>query len=100
MYKLCLNEGAIIYIHDPYVKFWDELNLDVSNDISLFLNNLINILIISTNHDEYKNSNQFIDKLMNKENMMILDTVGLFSENEIKILSRKHSIKVLGRGDI
>ena len=63
-------------------------------------NNDIDILIISTSHDEYKNSERFIQRLINKESMMIYDTVGIFSENEIKKLSKKHKIKVLGRGDL
>tara|TARA_A100001015_G_C14982713_1_gene710175 strand:- start:50 stop:1549 length:1500 start_codon:yes stop_codon:yes gene_type:complete len=99
-YNFCLKDKAKISLHDPYVSFWEELNLDINQDLMSTLNNDIEILIISTAHDEYKNSERFIQRLINKESMMIYDTVGSFSENEIKKLSKKHNIKVLGRGDL
>ncbi len=99
-YNFCLKDKAKISLHDPYVSFWEELNLDINQDLLSTLNNDIEILIISTSHDEYKNSERFIQRLINKESMMIYDTVGLFSENEIKKLSNKHNVKVLGRGDL
>ena len=58
------------------------------------------ILIISTSHDEYKNSYLFMEKLLEKDKMMIFDTIGLFSQNEINKLSTIHNLKILGRGDI
>ena len=99
-YNFCLKDKAKISLHDPYVSFWEELNLDINQDLMSILNNDIEILIISTAHDEYKNSESFIQRLINKESMMIYDTVGSFSENEIRKLSKKHNIKVLGRGDL
>ena len=99
-YNFCLKDKAKISLHDPYVSFWEELNLNINRDLLSTLNNDIDILIISTSHDEYKNSERFIQRLINKESMMIYDTVGIFSENEIKKLSKKHNIKVLGRGDL
>jgi UDP-N-acetyl-D-glucosamine dehydrogenase len=99
-YNFCLKDGAEISLHDPYVSFWEELNLTVSQDLFSILNNDMKILIISTSHDEYKSSNTLINKLLAKDKMMIYDTVGLFSENEITILLSKHDVKVLGRGDL
>jgi UDP-N-acetyl-D-mannosaminuronate dehydrogenase len=64
------------------------------------LSNEFDILIISTLHDEYKNSNIFIDEILKKDAMLILDTVGLFSQSEIDKLLTKHNLKVLGRGDL
>ena len=37
---------------------------------------------------------------MKKDKLMILDSVGLFSQSEIDRLLTKHNLKVLGRGDI
>ena len=99
-YNFCLKDGAEISLHDPYVSFWEELNLEVSQELFSIINNDMNILIISTSHDEYKSSNTFIKTLLEKDTMMIYDTVGLFSENELTTLSSKHDVKVLGRGDL
>ena len=100
LYNFCIKDGAQINLHDPYVSFWEELKLSVSQNLFSILKNQIDVLIISTSHDEYKNSPIFIKELLKKDKMMILDTVGLFSQNEIKKLSTKHNLKVLGRGDI
>lgn len=100
LYNFCLRDGALIDLHDPYVSFWEELNLDVSNDLFSIINNEIDILIISASHDEYKNSNKFIEKLLGKKKMMIFDTLGLFSKSELQKLKEKHNVKVLGRGDL
>ena len=100
LYNFCLKDGAEINLHDPYVSFWEELNLNVSQDLFSVISKKIDILIISTSHDEYKDSNIFIEKLINKNKMMIFDTVGMFSKNEINKLSSKHNLKVLGRGDL
>ena len=99
-YNFCKKEGANINLHDPYVSYWDELNLKVNSDLLSSLNNDFEILIISTSHDEYKNSDLLKNELLKKESMFIFDTVGLLSEKEIKIISKKHNVKVLGRGDL
>ena len=100
LYSFCLKDGAQINLHDPYVSYWEELKLNIIQDLFSIIKNNIDILIISTSHDEYKNSPLFIKELLKKDKMMILDTVGLFSQSEIDKLSIKHNLKVLGRGDI
>ncbi len=100
LYNFCLNDGAKILLHDPYVKFWEELGISISNNLNQILNSHTDILVLSTSHYEYKNSSQLIDTLLSKSKMMIYDTVGVLSESDIKILSSKHILKVLGRGDL
>ena len=100
LYNFCKNDGANITLHDPYVSIWKELNLKVNSKLSSVLSMKIDILIISTSHDEYKNSSFFIDEILKKDSMLILDTVGLFSQIEIDKLLIKHNVKVLGRGDL
>ena len=55
-YKYCKNEGLNILLHDPYVKYWDELSLEVNNDLDKILENNLDIIVISTNHSEYVNN--------------------------------------------
>ena len=38
--------------------------------------------------------------LLKKEELFIFDTVGLFSNSQILQLSKKHKVRVLGRGDL
>lgn len=100
LYNLCFQAGAEINLHDPYVSIWEELNLEVNQDLFSVLNSKIDILIITTSHDEYRNSETFVNKLLSKPKMKIFDTVGILNNKEIKKIAQKHQIKVLGRGDI
>jgi len=100
LYNFCKKDGANITLHDPYISYWEELNLKINSELYPTLSNQIDILIISTSHDEYKNSNILIEVISKKDSMLILDTVGLFSKIEIQKLRTKHILKVLGRGDL
>lgn len=99
LYNYCLKEGANISMHDPYVKFWEELKKEVDQDFSVLIENEFDIIILSTSHKEYKNQD-FINLLLKKNSLMIYDTVGVFSENDLKKLKKNHVVKVLGRGDL
>jgi hypothetical protein len=63
------------------------------------LSNPTDIIIISTGHTIYKNQ-KTIDILYNLDSAFIYDTIGLLSADQIKYLQQKHTIKVLGRGDL
>lgn len=99
LYKCLNNAGCKMKLHDPYVSFWEELNLPVSNDINIIEEDF-DILIFSTGHSEYKTNPGFIKKIMKKDRMFILDTIGILGADEILELSTKHTVKVIGRGDI
>ena len=98
-YNYCINDSAIISVHDPYVTYWEEIGINVDKDLYDILSDNFHLIVISTGHDQYKTS-EFINFLKNKNSLKILDTVGLLDEKHIKLISKKHMIKVLGRGDI
>lgn len=47
----------------------------------------------------YKSFN-VIDKLYMMKPMFIFDTVGVLNKEQITLLSKKHTVSVLGRGDL
>ncbi len=98
-YNYCTNDNAIVSVHDPYVTYWEEIGIDVSKDLYNILSDNFQLIVISTGHDQYKTS-EFVNFLNKKNSLKIFDTVGLFDEKQIKLISQKHKIKVLGRGDI
>ncbi len=98
-YLSCLNDDALVEIHDPYVKNWDELNLTVSQDLDILLEKNWDLIIFSTAHNEYKNF-KLISKLIKMENVMIYDTVGILKQTDIDSINAKNTVKILGRGDI
>lgn len=89
-----------IYLTDPYVKYWDEIQKEIILDFKKVLSKSLDSVIITTSHSEYRSSKILLDLLMNQNNLFIYDTVGLFNNDEIKILRSKHIVRVLGRGDI
>ena len=98
-YKLLIKQGALVSLHDPYVSFWEEFDMDVSQDM-YNLDNKTDIVIFSTGHKEYSGNDKLITHLNNQEKLFIYDTIGILNQNEISFLSKKHTVKVLGRGDI
>lgn len=99
-YNYLLKDNCKIFLHDPYVSFWEEKKLKVAASYDTILNEQMDIVIISTGHVEYKDSEDLINKLLAQNQLFILDTVGLLSENDIKTLAQKHIVRVVGRGDI
>ena len=89
-----------IHLTDPYVKYWDELQKEIVLDFKKILSKSLDLVIITTSHSQYKSSKVLLDLLMKKNKIFIYDTVGLLNDDEIKILSSKHIVRVLGRGDI
>ena len=99
LYNYLSEAGANISCHDPYVKYWDEQSLVIEQDLTTHLSNSTDIIIISTGHSFYKNQ-KTVDALYNLDSLFIYDTIGLLSANQIEYLQQKHTIKVLGRGDL
>ena len=99
IYKMIKNSESNITFHDPYVSFWPEQNLRVDLELDDLLNNNIDIIIISAGHSIYK-ENETIDKIIKLNHIKIYDTIGLFSEQQINLINKKHTLSILGRGDI
>ena len=99
-YNYLIKDGAKIKLHDPYVRFWEEVGLEVDESIDKVFESELNIVVITTAHKEYKDSEYLITLLLKKEELFIFDTVGLFTNSQISQLSEKHKVRVVGRGDI
>lgn len=101
-YDYLKSEEVQIDLHDPYVDFWDEKNINISSDLETLLNKKLDILVFCTNHSKYLNNDYLINKILNNKNKkkLILDTVGVLNKNEIKILKKNNIVKIIGRGDI
>ena len=99
LYNLVMSDTGKIKLHDPYVKFWEEQNMKVSNEIEEVLNENLDLIIFSTAHDQY-NSDNLIQKIMKLSDCNVFDSVGLLSNDQISLLRTKHKVSVLGRSDI
>ena len=98
-YNELVKSECVIYLHDPYVSYWEEIDINVSQNFDS-LNQDIDIVIFTTGHSEYANNQELMQNLTRLDGLLIYDTIGIMSDKEIDILQKNHTVKVLGRGDI
>jgi len=97
----CLEaEGGEIAIHDPHVLYWEEKDTWVNQDLDQMLQTDYDLIAITTGDREYRNNSKLIEKLLAKPRLFVYDTIGVLTNEEIKLLSEKHVVKVIGRGDL
>ena len=99
-YNQLQEAGAEIALHDPHVLYWEEKDTWVTQDMYKLLEQDYDIITITTGHKEYRSNPVFIAKLMEQSPAVIYDTIGVLTNEEIKTLSGKHMVRVLGRGDL
>ena len=99
LYRMLQDAKANLKLHDPFVAYWEENNINIQSNLDDALVSGLDIIIISAGHSIYKDITT-IDKLLKLNKLMIFDTIGLFSELQIKQIKEKHIISVLGRGDL
>jgi UDP-N-acetyl-D-glucosamine dehydrogenase len=100
LYKLLKKKENKIFVHDPYIDFWKDAK---TKTIKLKQINKVqpDLLIFSTLHNKYVKNDSLIKSINKlKKKTYIFDLLGVLNEKEIKLLSKKHIIKVLGRGDL
>ena len=99
LYNYLSETKAIILCHDPYVKYWEEQSLEIEQDLMHLIGSSPDIIIISTGHTIYKHK-KTINALLDLDPTFIYDTIGLLSNDQINMLNKQHTVKVLGRGDL
>jgi UDP-N-acetyl-D-glucosamine dehydrogenase len=93
-------EGCNITLHDPHVKYWEEKDVWPEHDLTEVLSKPYDIVVITTGHKDYRNNPELIDKINSMPACWVYDTIGVLTNEEIKMLSKKHIVKVIGRGDL
>jgi UDP-N-acetyl-D-glucosamine dehydrogenase len=93
-------EGAVVTLHDPHVLYWEEKDIWVNQDLDRLLEQDYDLVAITTGHSDYRNNPALIKKLSALPASFIYDTIGVLSNEEIKELAAKHTVKVIGRGDL
>lgn len=99
-HKRLLDDGCEVYLHDPYVRYWEEAELNVHDQFEPAFEQPLDIVVISTGHNEYKDTPRLIELCLAQNNLFILDTIGLLSQQTLNTLAEKHTVRVVGRGDL
>ena len=76
-----------------------ETFLAVDSDIENALKVDFDVLAITASHSEYKSNRYLMDVLERRSDLIVFDTVGVFTEEELAMVASKHHLLVLGRGD-
>jgi UDP-N-acetyl-D-glucosamine dehydrogenase len=97
-YERLGNAGATVLLHDPFVPFWPEQEVPVSQDIDAQLRESPCVIVVSAGHRLYQEA-AFIDRLLAAKPALLVDTIGLWSAEHLARLASRHTVKVLGRGD-
>lgn len=98
-YRYLRDAGAHVTTHDPFVRTWDELDLEPVDALERAISSEPEIVVITTGHSVYRRP-ETIDALLALKPAWIYDTIGLLSAEQIVTLREKHTVIVLGRGDL
>ncbi len=99
-YNRLLQEGAVVSLHDPHVLYWEEKDTWVQQNLDELLEKEYDIIAITTGHKQYRNNPQLLHKLLQMAPALIYDSIGVLSDKEINELRARHTVKVIGRGDL
>lgn len=98
LYKKLIEKTPNIVLHDPYISFWEEVGINVSTDLEEIIKDTYDIIIFCTKHNVYLNSGSFLNWLENLQNKAIFDTNLILSKDQINILEKNNSLKIIGNG--
>jgi nucleotide sugar dehydrogenase len=98
-YRYLAAAGADLSTHDPHVRYWQELETEPLENLSGALAGNPDFVIITSGHEEYRNDDT-VQALFDCKPMWIYDTIGLLNKKQIDYLKTKHTVIVLGRGDL
>lgn len=84
-YKLLKSTCTNIECHDPLVKYWEELSMEIENSLESFLGMNHDVLILTTAHRNYIENNILYEHLLtSSKTPLVIDTVGLLDYDVLK----------------
>lgn len=99
-YDQLVSAGCEIALHDPHVKYWEEKDIWINQNLEELLQDDCDVVVITTGHKDYRSNESLINALSSKPAAFMYDTIGVWTKDEIKALGERHMVKVLGRGDL
>ena len=101
LYKLLQRTGTNVAVHDYFVDYWPECGVPVDTSLDSVFAKDIDIVVLCTGHSGYLKHEALFEKLLgHPSRLFILDTIGLLPGPQLTRLSKKHDVRVIGRGDL
>lgn len=98
LYNKLLQSSAIIQLHDPYIKYWEEVKTFVETDIESVINDNFDIIVFCTRHNIYLKDHKFNSWLNSLNNKIIFDTNLVLNTERIHLLKSNNVVKIIGNG--
>ncbi|MBI5370435.1 MAG: nucleotide sugar dehydrogenase [Sphingobacteriales bacterium] len=92
--------GCLVSLHDPHVKYWEEKDTWINQQLEELLQEQYDVIVITTGHRDYRGNAALLEKIKQQPAGWVYDTIGVLSNEEIRSLQEKHIVKVIGRGDL
>lgn len=100
LFDQLLQAGADITLHDPFVPYWEERQLNVETDAGQVIINDYDVVAICTAHTEYQSDGPVHDFILGLKGKIIVDTWGILPTASLVNLSGDNQVIAIGRGDI
>ncbi len=101
LFRLLRDQGSQVVVHDYFVDFWEECAVSVTTDLPSAFDAAIDVAIICTGHSAYGREFALTRELMRYPRpLFVLDTIGLLPEAQLDEIRTRHTVRVLGRGDL
>ncbi|RQO67585.1 nucleotide sugar dehydrogenase [Pedobacter sp. KBW06] len=100
LYNRLQAEEAVLFIHDPYITFWEEKKVQVETDLLKLMDKDYDAIVFCTGHSIYSNNKDLDNWLAGLDNKVIYDSNLILSESQIKLYSKNNKLKIVGRGDL
>lgn len=96
-YDLCLRENAVVQLHDPIVRYWEEKKIEIDTNINNIKNYDTDIAVFAVKHSDYLSlSAEDIRRLLTGVKL-IIDANNVIDDKKALELMRS-GIKVIGVG--
>jgi nucleotide sugar dehydrogenase len=95
--KEALINGGHIVCNDPLVNWWEEMHMEVMNEVPRFSD--FDVVVFAVNHKVYKKIN--LSDFMGNSNTLLFDANNVLTEEQLlQIKEKKYNFLAVGRGGI
>jgi len=85
-YKECIKSGAKVILHDPIVRYWNELCLKIKNDLKSLRDKKVDAIVLALNHSQYLKMKPRDFLRLLKPGGLILDCNNVISDKKAEAL--------------
>jgi UDP-N-acetyl-D-glucosamine dehydrogenase len=98
LYDKLEDEGVKIVLHDPFVPYWPEKDVNIDLGDNAF-EGTFDAVVIGTPHDIYLKEGKLDAFLTKSDSLVVFDSHGVIGD-DLRKKHNNHEFKIIGRGDV